>query len=439
MKHWILSAFMGLGLAAQGQVQFTSFKEVMDYADAHAIAIQSALISEQIAKSEKKEARSYLLPELSSSLGYNDNITLQPTLIPAQAFNPEAPEGTYQELTFGTKYVYNAGLQVQWDVLNFQKIFAAQTAGLYEQESQLHTALSRFQTYNQLASTYYSILLTEEALKIYRENLQTATFLFESAEEKYRQGMISEPDRNQAEINKLQRQRVLQLTENNLNQLYVQLQSQLNTKEPLLIEDDPSQFLLEDLSIRSQHPELLLEEAKLDTYASLLKKEKALRYPSLSLFYQQYQNWATDDFFGFSNSETLPQQTFGVKISMSGLLSPSTSQKIKQSEWQVELQQQQVEYIQLEKQKEDELLQLLFDQAFGQLAENKEILALQKSNDKHAENKYQAGLISLERRLDQYDDLLAAQDNYLQSLADYTLSQYKIYIRQIEFQPEDIN
>jgi outer membrane protein TolC len=178
------------------------------------------------------------------------------------------------------------------------------------------------------------------------------------------------------------------------------------------------------------------EEAKLDKYQSLLKQQKASRLPTVSLYYQYYQNWATDDFMGFSGAQKLPQQVFGVKLTMSGLLSATTTQKINQYEWQLELQQQQLESTKLVKQKEDESLQLEFRQAFGQLAENKQILILHEQNDVHAENKYQAGIMSLDTRLDKYDDLLEAQDHYLQSLAEYTLAQYKIYIRQIDFQPK---
>ena len=58
---------------------------------------------------------------------------------------------------------------------------------------------------------------------------------------------------------------------------------------------------------------------------------------------------------------------------------------------------------------------------------------LQQQNDKHMENKYQGGIISLDERLDKYDDLLKLQNNYLQSLAAFTLAQYKIYIRKMDF------
>ncbi len=424
---------MLLGLRGTAQIQFHSFKEVLKYADDHAFAIQSAKIGEQIAVSEKKEAGADLFPSINPSFGYTDNITLQPALVPAQIFNPEAPDGAFEELTFGTKYNYAASLQVQWDVLNFQKIFALQTANTATESSKIKTEINRFKTYNQLASTYYSILLTQESIRIYEENVDVSASIYEHAQEKYQQGIISEADLNRAKIQQRQNQRNLKNAKNNLEQFYLQFQSQLNTNEPITITDAPQNFELEHTAIQNRHPEVLLQEAEVLKYQSIVKQTKAIRYPSLSLVYQNNRNWATNDFMGFSNANELPQQFFGVQLNLSGLLSPSTKQKINQSKGNLQIQQLQLENTILVKQQEDELLQLQLKQAADQLAENKEILALQKQNDVHAENKYQSELISLDDRLNKYGDLLAVQDNYLQSLAAYTLAQYKIYIRQIDF------
>lgn len=433
MKNWTFLMLLYLYFPATAQIQFNSFQEVLKYADIHAIAIQTATIGEQIAETDKKEAFSYLLPDANASLGFNDNITLQPTLVPAQMFNPGAPEGEFEELIFGTKYSYSYGIQAQWDILNFQKIFALQTAKLSIRESKINTDVNRLNTYNQLASTFYSILLTQESILVYEENLQVSESIFEHTQEKFENGVVSEAELNRAEIKRLQNNRTLNQAKNNLEQFYVQLQSQLNTNQPITINDTAEKFVLDDLSINTTHPEVLLQETAVEKQQSIIKQTKAQRLPSLNLVYQNNKTWATDDFFNFSNANPLPQQSFGVGINMSGLLGFTNKQKVDKSKQQLQVQELQLENTRLVKEREDELLQLQMKQAFGQLAETKQILNLQQENDGHAENKYQGGITSLDQRLDQYDDLLAAQDSYLQSLAAYTLAQYKIYIRQIQF------
>jgi outer membrane protein len=433
MKHYLILAFLLGSFPILSQIEFNSLQEVLAYADAKAITIQGARINEQIAIAGKKEAKSNLLPSLGASLGYNDNITLQPTLVPAQLFNPGATEETFEELTFGTKYLYSFGIQAQWDILNFQKVFAVETANLEADKSKINSEVSRYKTYNQLASIYYSILLTQESIQVYEENVRVAESIFVHAREKYQEGIINEAELNQAGIKKLQNQRSLNLAKNNLDQFYLQLQSQLNTRERITVTDTPENFVLRSALIQSTHPEVILQEAEVIKQESILKQTKALRLPSLSLNYQNNTNWATNDFMGFADANTLPQQIFGVKISLSGLLSGTTKQKINQSKWTLQLQQLQLDNTKLVKQKEDELMQLELQQTSNQLAEYKQILELQEKNDAHAANRYESGMISLDQRLDKYDDLLAVQNSYLQSLAEYTLAQYKIYIRQMNF------
>jgi outer membrane protein len=402
--------------------------------DANAVAIQSAEIGEQIALEQKKEAGSYLLPTLNATLGYNDNITLQPTLLPAQIFNPGAPEGTFEELVFGTRYIYSGGIQAQWDVLNFQKIFTKQTADLVTEESRLNTELSRYKTYNSLASTYYSILLTQASIGIYEENVEVSESILDLARTKYDEGVISEPELNLAEIKHLNNQRILMQANDNLRQFYIQLQSQLNTGDPIEVLDTPESFITASTTIETIHPEVLYQETEVRKQESVLKQNKAMRIPTISLVYQYNQNLATDNFMGFSDGIDLTQQYFGAKVTLPVINNP-TRHKVRQTKEELKLQQLQLESIKLEKQKEDELLQVQLKQANDQLGKQKQILTLQEKNDVHAENKYESGIIGLEQRLDQYDDLLAAQDAYLQSLASFTLSQYKLFIRQLDFQP----
>ncbi|MEO1384883.1 MAG: TolC family protein, partial [Bacteroidota bacterium] len=196
-------------------------------------------------------------------------------------------------------------------------------------------------------------------------------------------------------------------------------------------------FLLETTEIHNPHIEVALQQASVQKYESILRQKKAAYYPSLNLYYQNNVNWAGDNFLNFSDVNQLPQQIFGLQLNVPIFKGLSTRQSVRQSEWELDLQQQQLANVQLVKQKEDELLQLQWAQASAQLRGSKEILTLQAASDVHVENRYQSGIIGLDDRLNKYNDLLKVQDQYLQSLASLTLSQYKIYIRQIDFQSEN--
>jgi len=414
------------------QIQFQSFQELLKYADEHAIQIQNALIGEQIASANKKGAKSYLYPSVNASAGYNNNLTLQPTLVPEQFFNPNATEGSFRELTFGQQHVYSTGIQAQWNILNFQKQFASQTADIVAEQSEINTQKNKYNTYNLLASTYYSILLTQEAIVIYEENLKVSEAIYKSTNEKFQKGIASEEALNLAKIKQLQNRNTLQQALSNRSRFYTQLKSQLNTSQQFIISDSPQNYSLTSTNFETIHPEITWQEMEVDKQKSLLKEKKALLLPNLSLNYQYNTSWATDGFTDFSNANELPQQYIGAKLNIPIFSGFSSRSKIKKSKLELQQQELQLENTKLVKQNEDDLLLLDVNQFEEELAENSKIMVLIQKNDVHAENKYNSGITSLNERLDSYEDLLNAQNAYLQSLASYTLAKYKLNIRQID-------
>ncbi|MEM6770174.1 MAG: TolC family protein, partial [Bacteroidota bacterium] len=398
---------------ANAQLSFSSFREVLQYADANALVVQQALMNEQIADAEFKAAKLDRLPSVNASLGYTDNITLQPALLPDQLFNPNAESGSLQELTFGTKFQYTRSMQVSWDVLNFQQKWATQTAKIAAEESRLNTDVVRFNTYNALAATYYSLLLNQEAVNIYAENLEVAEQVFVQAQDKFQRGIISEPELNRAEINQHQNRSRLRQTRNQVEQLRLQLRDQLDTEEEVFVRDSISGFVLSSYAITSPHPQIAFEAVKMERSEAMLRQTKARRAPTVSLVYQNNQTWATDKFMNFSDGNNLPQQLFGVQVNMPAFFDFGTKQRIKQARKQVELQRITYEGTMRATQREDDLLVLQLQEANGQLEINEHVLSLQERNDVHANNQYEAGLLSLDQRLDKYGELLNAQDNYL--------------------------
>ncbi|SEB46901.1 Outer membrane protein TolC [Tenacibaculum sp. MAR_2009_124] len=418
-------------------LEFSSFEEVISYANEHAISILNSGINEKVSKERKKASKAYLYPTINASGGYNNNLTLQPTLIPAQIFNPNAPSGTFEELTFGRQHIYSAGLQVNWNILNFQKIFASETANISAKQSKITTQKSKLSTYNGLASNYYSVILTQEVTKIYNENLKVSEAFYNHTKDKYERGIVDEKAVNTAEIRHIQNRKNLQKAKNNINRYYKQLQSQLNCNREISIEDTPDNFNLSSTFISSTHPDVVWQKMEVEKQKSILKESKSLLLPNLSFNYQYNKSWATDTFNDFSNVSELPQQTLGVKINIPVFSGFSSRKKIKQSKLLLQQQQLQLENIKLITQNEDKLLVDEVEHFKKELSENSKILKLTEKNDQHAENKYNSGIISLDDRLSSYDDLLNAQNAYLQSLSSYTLSKYKLYIRQIDLESQN--
>lgn len=435
MKSFVISCLLLLSYPLSGQqIQFSSLADVFRYADHHSTSIRTAYLQEQVYASQEREARRSLLPSLNASAGMTDNITLQGTLVPAQLFDPTAPEGTFATYTFGKKYLYTTGVQINWDILNWQKWMAIETASAQAQLGIANTRQAQYQVYQALAGTYYTILLNEKYQALYLQNLETSRQIYTHAEEKYRTGIISEDARNLAKIQELKAAHDLKDLENHLQQLYLQFQSQLNLDQNILLTEqlDSSGNVWQDQNITSLHPEMIVQEAQLKIAQAKLRQAQHSSYPVLSLGYQYNYSWATDQLLDFSGVNELPQQSLGLKLSIPIFNGLSGKEQTARAKLNVLQQEEILSNTSHTINKEDMILQTQYRRAVDALREMEDLLTLQKVNDQHTNNKYQGGLISLDERLDKYQDLLNLQNQYLQSLSDYYVSYYKLYIRQIQ-------
>lgn len=428
----LLFLLCSAGFPGRAQVTFSSLEDVFRFADQNAVSIQSASNQELIAASKIRGAKGALLPVVNASAGFNDNITLQPTLVPASLFNPAAPEGTFNEYTFGRRYLYSTGVQASWDVLNFQKWFDLKTTMVTQKLSEANTRNARFQLYDQLAQTYYSILLTEKYIRIARGNVAASDSIYRIASDKYEAGIFTVENLNRSEIQHIQAIQQAGDLSASLAQLYNQFQSQLNTSEQIILSGGlsaPQPIGIEEERVNLIHPLVQVHKAQLQLNEWQLAQSRSLQYPSLSVGYQLNSNWATDKMFDLSAADNLAQQFWGIKLIIPVFNGLSAREKITQAQIQLH-QQQQVLYNQARvTQKEDENLQIQYRQSTEELKRQEVIMGLQSSSDKHTNDRYESGIIGLDERLGKFQDLLAVQNQYMQSLSNYYISYYKRYLR----------
>ncbi|AWM15138.1 hypothetical protein DI487_15600 [Flavobacterium sediminis] len=424
-----------IALETKAQVNFSSLEEVLRYADEHEISIRSAGLQEKIYTSESRKSKMALLPSVNAQAGYNDNITLQPTLVPSDFLNPSASSGTYQEFTFGRKYVYTTGFTANWDILDFQKWFAVKTAKSQQEKGSIQRMYTRYSVYNLLANTYYSILLSEKSLEIQSQNYLIMQRIYKNAENKYKAGIISQEALNRAHIQLLQVKNNKEAVSHSLQELYNDLQSQLGIEDALNMTEELTYFG-QDNDIEgsfTEHPEVVLQQAELKITSSKLQEARAAQFPSLSIGYQYNYSWATDSFMEFQNANELPQQILGLKLTVPILNGSTVHEQIRQMKISQEQQKITLEAQKLKSGKEDENLILAFNSSKEELENREEIVSLQSTNDRHTDNQYESGIISLEERLDRFQDLLNVQNDYLQSFGNYCLNYYKLYIRNLNY------
>lgn len=422
-------------LPVSAQVTFRSLQDVLDYADKHEISIQTSLFNEQTAKEQMNQAKSQLYPQMTGSIGYNDNISLQPTLVPANIFNSSAPADEYKKYKFGRKYISDANVSIEWSILDFQKRFGVKAAQCEMNTSKLYTASSKWNTYMNLASVYYSILINRKSIDFYKENVKTADLLLNNALDKYKNGMISEDVLDRTKIQQINARRELQATESSLQKLMCQLQGNLAVNDEITIADSVDSHMDTEMSLHfeSVHTDIKYKESVLYYDQMQLKQTKALNYPSLSMTYQYQYNWAADQFMNYGNAITYNSQFLGVKLNIPLFTGFYNKHKIKEAEWDVKQAQYQLDATRIARNKDDEMLKIDYIQSKHDYEDESQILRLRQDADSKINDTYQKGVISLDQRLDKYQDLLNEQNNYIKDMGNYLIAQYQVYIRHINF------
>jgi outer membrane protein TolC len=418
-----------IALPVSAQLSFSSVQEVWKYADAHNIQITAANASDKEATLAVRQAKGALLPTISANGNYIDNIRLQSTLIPAQLFNQNAPEGTFYEATFGKRYNYNATANVQLDLVNTQNWFAIKTARLDKEIATLNIQKTKRDLYEQLANIYYSYLLANEAEQLSNANSSTMDTVFASVQRKYNDGQVSEVSMNNAAINKEKAAKnLVAATQTKLLQLN-NLQQLLNTGDSIVITEQsmapyiPQPFATDpDVSIA--YEELLKSKAQ-------WQASKAAYAPTLSAVYQYNRMITTDHFIQFSNSNDLPSQYWGLRLSVPIFSGNSRHYNVQKTKIDMELKQQQYKSAGLQSQLTNQNILLSYNTAFKDLEKAKGILTMYRSNDTHATQLLNEGSISIDDRLKYYSDMITNQQEYLQSMSDYFIQSYRLQIRTI--------
>lgn len=428
-----------LGLLAatcflNAQITFHNLPEAWSYAAAHNMQIKEAEAAKTKAKMGLKESYGSLFPAISANGSFTDNVKIQPTLIPADLFDPGVPAGTYTEATFGRRYIYNASLIAQVDILDMQDWFTIKLARLGQEIASLNITKAKMNIYEQLANIYYTYLLMSEAETLSIENTRVANILYTIANDKYKEGLISEVTLNAALINKEKAEKNLEAAMHAKVLQLNNLKTILNISDSIILEEAlTGEFAVKYADSLSPDPDIDIAAVEKKVAENTWASAKASLLPTLTAVYQYNTQVAGDEFLGFKNSNSLGQQYWGLRLSIpifSGALRKYEMQKAKID---YGIKSREYDHAKLMSQINDQNLLIEYNSSFQAYKRSKNILSLYQKNDMHAERKFFEGLISLDERLKSYDDVITSQNEYLQSLSELFIQHYRLQIRQISF------
>lgn len=419
--------------ALNAQQTFQSLEEVWGYADEHNIQVIAGRANQTIAQKNIVQAYGALLPVVTATGAFTDNIQIQPTLVPAELFGGDP--GTFKEEQFGKRYVYNAGVTAQIDLLKLQSWFAIKSARYGYEFATRSLEKTKYDLYTQIANACYTSQLMDEATVLSSENLAISKETYQTLSLKYSEGQVNEVTINNAQINLKKAEinfstaRQNKLTAlNSLKQLLGllpndSLRLELNAAIPSISTEEMQFSPYSGAEIRMTQSDMLMSKAN-------WQAATASYAPTLSFIYSAGRQIAGDDIFNFNNTNNLPQQYWGLRLTIPILAGNTRSFQNAKARIDYDTKKSQYENAIATTEIKDQNLIASYLTASTAFYKAKEILELYKQNDLHAKRKMNEGLISVDERLRAYQDYVTYQNEYLQAMAENFIQYYNVKIRQ---------
>src|SRR5690606_21887356 len=128
--------------------------------------IAAGRIEEKINREATAEARLKRMPLVYGDANLQRNLIIPVTPVPANAFDPSAPEGELLPLRFTTRWTSNAGINGSFDLFNPQKKGAVQEAKIQEELTRLENATTANDVAYEAGMAYLSALIAAEQLRL---------------------------------------------------------------------------------------------------------------------------------------------------------------------------------------------------------------------------------------------------------------------------------
>lgn len=374
-----------------------------------------------VAATEKKirETAGAGLPQVSTSIGYTNNIELPTVLIPDFFNDPN----DMIEIQFGTQHNANLNLQIQQLVFNGSYFVGLATSRIFKSLATAGLERTKLDVMETVSQTYYLILVSQESEKIIQGNLQNLEKTLFEIRERYKEGFVEETDADVIQISVTALKNSLQNLEKQTETVYQLLKFQMGIDlseeikltdklEDIIIEQDiqnavEGSFNLEDnIDYRLIQTQEKLAEMN-------LKNEKAQYWPTVGAFYSL--SWAAQrnqfNFFDF-DEKWYRSQVLGINLNVP--LFKSGAQKARVQQASIALEQAQQTTIQV-----SQGLLLEESQAKNALSSAYENYINVRDNMELSQKVYDKILIKYQEGLASSTDLTQANDRYLASQASY--------------------
>lgn len=420
---FFLLTFLSFSAFAQQPQQF-SLANALDYAYEHNSSVRKGQLSIADAEAQIVENRSIGLPQLSASFNYRYNIELPTSLVPAEFFDPNAKEGEFAELRFGTKNNFDASLNLSWLTLDGSYFVGLRAANTYRDFTRENFIAIRQEVKNNVIQAYLPALIVAENEAILEKNITNLGQLLFETKAMYDEGFVEQLDVDRLELSlanlKVEKENLQRQRKTAIN--YLKFTIGYPVTGELEVTDDINSLLIvateEELTAPvdfSSRPEHIAANTGIYLNELNIKRFQMMYLPSLSL-YGSYQRSMQGD--KFSDGFWFPMALVGAQVEVplfDGLYKKAAIQRAKLDLEIAKIQLQDLERgITLEVQN----ARMDYFNARNRADNRKKTLDLAQRIYDTTQIKYKEGVGSSLELTTAEQGLYEAQMNYTQSLFD---------------------
>jgi len=344
---WLMVSAAALADGEAGDLLRFSLKQAQEYAVKFSTETRNSRID--VAATQKKiwETTASGLPQLSAAISYRDNLKIPTTLIPARFLDPDAGEGEFIGLKFGTQHNATVDVTASQLVFNGSYIVALQASKFYLRLAKEQLEKKEIDVRGNVASTYHLVLLAEKNRQILGSSLENLRRTREEADAMVRAGFSEATAVDQLQLAVSDLENTLATTERQIETAYrlLKLQMGIDPDQPVALSDTLDSILAamdaelpapESLDL-SRHIDFRVMETQERTTDMLLKREKAEYLPTVTAFFSLSQSAMRDRFDFFAKGkEWFPATILGLNLSLPVFTSGARSARVAQARLELE-------------------------------------------------------------------------------------------------------
>jgi len=413
----------------QGNAQNSfTLKEAITYGISNSPEMKNADLDLEIAEKKVWETTAMGLPQISASADFKNFIDIPTTVVPANMFNPMAPEGEMSGLKFGTEYNLTGSLQVSQLIFSGNYLVGLQASRTYTSISQQFKEKQEISVKESITSAYYTVMVLKANSAVLDSTILTVEELYAHAKILVEEKVTEPNSADQLELTTLQ-------VKNAISQIKQQIVVAKNLLKFNMGYDMASEIeLTESLDAFTEgtisevnasiNTEENIDHKILATQLKLneldLKNKKANYLPTLAGFFSHQRAAQRNEFNFFDGNESwYPTTLWGLQLDIPIFSSGQKASQVSQAKLEVMKSQNTIQQL-------DEGLKLQIAQASAEYQTALESFELKNKSAEVAQKILNNTIIKYKEGVVSSMDLTQAQNQFLQTQTELVNANFNL-------------